>query len=316
MSLLDFANLAPGHDAWVFPGQGAQRIGMSLDFAADDARIQELFAEANEVLGYSLSQLIEDGPEEELTKTIHTQPAVFVASIAALLAAQVAGLLSRPLFVAGHSLGEYSAVVAVGGLSFADGLRLVQERASLMQEASESNPGTLAALLGATVEEAEALAAATGAEVCNHNAPGQVVLGGSLQAMDAVSERAGEFGVRRISRLKVGGAFHTTLMKPAAEGLASYLSTLVLTDLTVPLVANGSGKPMTAAGEIKDELQNQPDHPVRWEESVRTMIAGGATRFMEFGPGNVLSGMIKRIDPSVSTVNVATVDDLATAALT
>lgn len=318
MALIDLDSLAPGSDAWIFPGQGAQRIGMSLDFADLEPRSTALFAEADEILGYALSRLIREGPEEDLAQTIHTQPAVFVASLVALKATELsrADLLTRPLFVAGHSLGEYVAVVASGALSFADGLRLVQERARLMQVASERNPGTLAALLGATLEQAEELCAATGAEVCNLNAPGQVVVGGSTRVMAAVAERARDFGIKRSMKLNVGGPFHTSLMAPAVEGVTTYLEDVSLGSPRVPLMANGTASPVEDASALRDELIYQLNHPVRWEEGVKAMIEGGVKRFLEFGPGGVLAGMIKRIDPTVPTMGISSAPDLAAAAPT
>jgi [acyl-carrier-protein] S-malonyltransferase len=313
MPLIDFGVLTPSAEAWVFPGQGAQQVGMSVDFADSAPEARALFDEADELLGRLLSHLIAEGPEEELVRTVNTQPAVFVASLAALVAARAAGALRRPLFVAGHSLGEYTAVVAAGSLPFADGLRLVAERARLMQEAGEENPGTLAALLGADIQQAAALAEASGCQICNLNAPGQVVIGGTLAAVDSAVAKARDFGIKRATALKVGGAFHTSLMAPAAERLRSFVEGLQFADPVVPLVANGSAAALRTGDEVRDELVFQLNHPVRWEDSVKTMIRGGATLFTEFGPGNVLTGLIKRIDPEVQTANVATLADLPSA---
>ncbi|MPZ22423.1 MAG: acyltransferase domain-containing protein [Dehalococcoidia bacterium] len=262
--LIDLAALPDGEDAWIFPGQGAQQIGMSLDFAAAFSESAALFAEAEEVLGYSLADLIKDGPDETLTMTVHTQPAVFVASLAALKAAEATGLLSRPRCLAGHSLGEYSAVVASGSLSFADGLRLVNERARLMQQAGEASPGSLVALLGADIEQALALAADAGSEVCNVNAPGQVVLGGTLDAVRRTIERARGFGIKRAVELKVGGAFHSSLMRPAANGLARFASGIDFGNPEVPVVANTSGRALTSGSGLAEELIQQISNPVIW----------------------------------------------------
>ena len=245
MSLIDLEGLPGGSDAWLFPGQGAQQPGMSLDFAGEHQEVRDIFTQADQILGFALSDLIKDGPEEELQRTVNTQPAVFVASLAALKGAELkasATGLSRPLFVAGHSLGEYSAVVAAGSLSFADGLQLVSERARLMQEASEQRAGTLAALLGADLEQARALCEATGSEVCNINAPGQIVIGGPIEAIEAAGERARDLGIKRVMPLKVGGAFHTSLMKPAAAALSSYLAGVDFAKPEVPIV----GRPTRA----------------------------------------------------------------------
>jgi [acyl-carrier-protein] S-malonyltransferase len=314
MSLIDFSSLPEGTDAWLFPGQGAQQLGMSLDFAEDDPEVAALFSQADEVLGFSLSDLIGSGAEAELVRTVNTQPAVFVASLAALKATarhSRALRLSQPLFVAGHSLGEYSAVVAAGSLSFIDGLRLVQERARLMQAASEKRPGTLAALLGADLDQAQALCEATGCEVCNINAPGQIVIGGTVEMVTAAADAARDYGIKRVMPLNVGGAFHTSLMSSAAEGLSSYLAGVAFEEPEVPVVANGSAEPLAGSEQLRAELTFQLDHPVRWEEGIRCMTAGGVTRFIEFGPGSVLTGMVKRIAPEAQTVNVSSLADLA-----
>lgn len=314
MPLIDFSSLPDGSDAWLFPGQGAQQIGMSLDFAAEDPDVRALFSEADQILKSSLTSLIESGPEDELVRTANTQPAVFVASLAALKAAtshSQALELSRPRFVAGHSLGEYSAVVASGSLSFADGLKLVQERARLMQEASEETPGTLAALLGASLDQAKALCEATGCEVCNINAPGQIVIGGPVEAVAAAVDAAREHGIKRAMPLKVGGAFHTSLMSPAARGLQFYLDHLEIDEPQVPVVANGSAETLTTPEALRAELTFQLDHPVLWQDGVQKMAADGVTRFIEFGPGAVLTGMVKRIAPEAQTLNVSSLADLA-----
>lgn len=316
MPLIDLQSLPAAGDAWLFPGQGAQQLGMSLDFAVEHASIQELFDEADRVLGFGLGDLIRDGPEDELQKTVNTQPAVFVASLAALKAAELLADdqgLTRPRFVAGHSLGEYSAVVAAGSLSFTDGLNLVAERARLMQEASEARPGTLAALLGADLEQAEKLCQATGCEVCNVNAPGQIVIGGTVESIAKATDAARELGIKRVMPLKVGGAFHTSLMKPAAEALSTYLAAVDINDPQVPVFANGRAEELTTGDAIRDELTYQVDHPVLWEESVQRMSEAGVTRFVEFGPGSVLTGMVKRIVPDVETRNVSSLADVASA---
>ena len=316
MSLIDLQSLPEGGDAWLFPGQGAQQLGMSLDFAAERANIQELFDEADRVLGFRLSELIANGPEDELQRTVNTQPAVFVASIAALKAAEQLADgqgLTRPRFVAGHSLGECSAVVAAGSLSFSDGLTLVAERARLMQEASEARRGTLAALLGADLEQAEKLCQATGCEVCNVNAPGQIVIGGTVESIAKATEAARDLGIKRLMPLKVGGAFHTSLMKPAAEALSTYLAGVDISDPQVPVLANARAEELTTGEAIRDELTYQIDHPVLWEESVRRMADAGVTRFVEFGPGSVLTGMVKRIVPDVETRNISSLADVTSA---
>ncbi|HEX5938857.1 MAG TPA: ACP S-malonyltransferase, partial [Dehalococcoidia bacterium] len=196
---------------------------------------------------------------------------------------------------------------------FTDGLQLVSERARLMQEASEQRAGTLAALLGADLEQAKALCEATGSEVCNINAPGQIVIGGPIEAIEAAGERARDLGIKRVMPLKVGGAFHTSLMKPAAAALSSYLAAVDFAEPEIPIVGNGRAEPLTTGESVREELTYQVDHPVLWEESVRRMVDGGVRRLVEFGPGSVLTGMVKRIAPGAEVMNVSSLADLASA---
>jgi [acyl-carrier-protein] S-malonyltransferase len=206
--------------------------------------------------------------------------------------------------VAGHSLGEYTALVAAGALDVDDGLRLVRERGRLMQMAGEERPGAMAALLGLDEEAATALCRETGAQVCNLNAPGQVVIGGTLAAVEASLDLARQRGARRAIRLNVSGAFHTELMAPAVEGMVRALDSVTLRDPRVPVLANGSGSPLTSASQVRDELLYQLDHPVQWQRSVEHMAGAGVDTFIELGPGQVLTALIRRVAPGTRLLNI------------
>jgi [acyl-carrier-protein] S-malonyltransferase len=292
--------------AWLFPGQGSQHVSMGRDVAEASPAARRVFDTADAVLAYPLSQLCFDGPEDTLLQTVHAQPAIFTTSLACLEAAQEPGGLSDelPAFVAGHSLGEYSALVAARALDLEQGLRLVQERGRLMQEAGETNPGTLAAVIGLEEQQVRELCEATGAQICNLNAPGQVVLGGPLETVESAMEAARERGARRAVRLNVSGAFHTSLMTPAVEDMAHAVAKAVLRDPVVPVLANGSALPLRTSAEIREELVYQLTHPVRWQASVEFMANSGVGEFIEIGPGRVLSGLVRRIVPGANLRNI------------
>ena len=293
--------------AWLFPGQGAQEVGMGRDLFDGSAAARRLFGTADETLGYSISQLCFDGPAETLQDTRHAQPALFTASLACLEAAREFGALPKeaPAFVAGHSLGEYTALVAAGALDFEDGLRLVQERGRLMQLAAEQQPGSMAALLGLDEESVTAICRETGAEVCNINAPGQVVIGGRPNAVDAAMALALERGAQRGVKLRVSGGFHTSLMRPAAEGMARAVAAAPMRDPEVPIVANTTARPITTAGALREELVQQLVQPVQWVQSIQYLREQGVDSVIEFGPGRVLTGLAKRIDRSLGVRNVS-----------
>ncbi len=298
--------------AWVFPGQGSQEVGMGRDLAEASAAARRVLETADAVLGYPLSRLCLEGPEDTLRQTAHAQPAIFAVSLACLEAARELGGLSdeRPAFVAGHSLGEYTALVAAGALDLENGLRLVQERGRLMQEAAEANPGTMAAVIGLDEADVAELCTATGAELCNLNSPGQVVIGGPVEVVDAALAAARERGAHRAVRLKVSGAFHTSLTAPAAQGMARAVAEAALRDPAIPVVVNGTGLPAPSASDIREELVYQLTHPVRWRESVEYMAGEGVSGFVEIGPGRVLSGLIRRIVPGA---RVRAIGDAASA---
>lgn len=280
-------------------------MGRDLHQAFPAAR--RLFQEADETLGLRLSRLCFQGPEETLRQTINAQPAIMVVSLACLQAAKEEGCLGEGsvAFMAGHSLGEYTALVAAGVLNLGDGLRLVRERGRLMQEAGEKAPGAMAAILGLGEEEIAEVCRQTGAEVCNLNSPGQIVIGGSVAAVTQAMELARARGARQAIRLNVSGAFHSSLMRPAAEGMARALAQVPFARPQVPIVANSTAQPLTSAEAIQEELVQQLHRPVLWQRSVERMIEGGVTTFIEIGPGRVLTSLIRRIDGGVGTRNIS-----------
>ena len=282
---------------------------MGRDLFDGCAAARHVFETANRVLGYSITELCFEGPAERLQETQHAQPAIFTVSFACLEAARELGGLppGEPAFVAGHSLGEYTALAAAQALSLEDGLRLVAERGRLMQEAGQQNPGAMAAILGLDEVAASAVCRDTKAEICNLNAPGQVVIGGTPEAVEAAMALALERGAQRGIRLKVGGAFHTSLMAPAAEGMARALDATPLRDPRVPVIANTTAEPLTTAETLREELIQQLTRPVQWQRSVEALRAQDVAGVIEFGPGRVLTGLVRRIDRSLSLRNVSDV---------
>lgn len=293
--------------AWVFPGQGAQEVGMGRELFDGSSAAHGVFEVADAALGYSLSNLCFDGPEARLQDTRYAQPAIFTASIACLEAAKELGGIpsERPAFVAGHSLGEYTALVSAGALGLEDGVLLVAERGRLMQQAAEEKPGGMAALLGLDEPAAQDVCREAGAEVCNLNAPGQVVIGGTEQAVEAAMRLALERGAQRGIRLKVSGAFHTSLIEPAVDGMRQAVASASIRDPEVPVIANTTGAPLTEADAVRDELVRQLTAPVRWQRSMEYMRSEGVASIIEFGPGRVLTGLARRIDRSISVRNVS-----------
>jgi [acyl-carrier-protein] S-malonyltransferase len=292
--------------AFVFPGQGAQKVGMGQSLASSSSICRETFAEADEALGESLSTLCFDGPADRLMLTENTQPAILAMSTAVARLVTSRGI--RAQFAAGHSLGEYSAHVAAGTLSFADALRTVKRRGRYMQEAVPVGEGAMAAILGLDLEGVTK-ACAEGADgqivsPANLNAPGQIVIAGHAQAVARASERAKALGAKRAIALAVSAPFHCALMKPAEDRLAPELRALVSHDPRFPVVANVDAEPKRTAAESIEALVRQVSSPVRWEEVVRRLIADGATTFVELGPGSVLAGLIKKIDRSVTVFSV------------
>ncbi|MDI3340996.1 MAG: ACP S-malonyltransferase [Sphaerobacter sp.] len=289
--------------AWVFPGQGSQRVGMGKALAEQSAAARAVFETVDDALGFPLSQLIFEGPEEALVSTRNQQPAILVASIAYFTALREAGLLPDPCCVAGHSLGEYTALVAAGALDLADAARLVRRRGELMEEHGR---GGMVAVLGLDVAALEAVAAETGVEVANFNAPCQTTLSGPAEALEAAAALARTRGARRVVPLPVNGAFHSSLMQPVTEALRPMIEAVPLREPIAPLIADVDARPLRDPGEIRAELLEQITASVRWVDVVQAAHAAGARRFVEIGPGKVLSGLIARIVPGVETVPAET----------
>lgn len=290
----------------MFPGQGAQFVGMGKDLYERYPSARELYDRADEILGFKLSQICFEGPEDELNQTRNTQPAIAVTSLALLCVATELNpaLLARPAFVAGHSLGEYSALVAAGALSFDNAIRLLRARGELMQLAGQQNPGTMAAVLGLDVADCEDACREAGAEICNVNAPGQIVIGGRREAVVRALDYAKARGAAKVIPLTVSGAFHSSLMKPAAEGMTTQIATASIHDPGVPVIANCTALPMKDATGIRNELIDQVASPVQWSKTIDFLGEQGVTTFIEFGPGRVLTAIIKRMLRKSTCLNV------------
>ena len=285
--------------AYVFPGQGAQFVGMGKDLYENNAEARELFEKANEILGFRITDLMFSGTEEDLKQTKVTQPAIFLHSV---LLAKSLGDEFQPDMTAGHSLGEFSALVAAGALSFEEGLKLVAKRARAMQKACEARPSTMAAVLALPDEKVEELCAQVDDVVApaNYNCPGQVVISGTMEGIDAACEKMLAAGAKRALKLKVGGAFHSPLMQPAQEELAEAIEAAEFKTPRCPVYQNVDGKAHTDPKEIKENLIKQLTAPVRWTQDVQAMIADGATEVVELGPGKVLQGLVSKIDRSMA----------------
>ena len=293
--------------AFVFPGQGAQFVGMGKDLYENNPLAKELFDKADEVLGFKITDIMFNGTDEDLRQTKVTQPAVFLHSV---ISALCMGEDFKPEMVAGHSLGEFSALVAAGALSFEDGLRLVHARAMAMQKACEAAPGTMAAIIGLPDEKVEELCAAASTEnnvavPANYNCPGQLVISGNVEAINAACEKMKEAGAKRALPLKVGGAVHSPLMQPAKDELQAAIENTEFKSPKCPVYQNVDAKPYTNPADIKANLIAQLTSAVRWTASVQNMIADGADDFTECGPGKVLQGMIGRIDKNVNAHGIA-----------
>ncbi len=290
--------------AYVFPGQGAQFPGMGKDLYENNAEAKALFDKADEVLGFSLSAIMFEGTAEELKETKVTQPAIFTLSV---IMAKLLGEDFKPTMVAGHSLGEFSALTAVGALDFESALKLVSARAMAMQKACDMKPSTMAAILGLTDEQVENICASTAGVVvaANYNCPGQLVISGEIEAIEAACESAKEAGARRALVLPVGGAFHSPMMEPARAELAAAIKATEFHTPLCPVVQNSVAKAVSDPAEIKQNLIDQLTAPVKWTQSVQQMIATGVTDYVECGPGKTLQGLVKKIDRSTNVSGVS-----------
>ncbi|GAA3406741.1 ACP S-malonyltransferase [Paenibacillus hodogayensis] len=293
--------------AFVFPGQGAQAVGMGQDFYEASASAKARFDQADEALGFKLSDLIFHGPEQDLKKTANTQPALLATSIAILEAVKELGV--EPDFVAGHSLGEYCALVAADVMSFEDAVRTVRSRGEFMEQAVPNGEGGMAAVLGADREQLAGLCRSVTeeagvVEMANINCPGQIVVSGSAEGVQKLAERGKEAGAKRVIPLEVSGPFHSSLMQPAADRLAGVLADVPMRDASIPVVANVTADSVLQAEQIRRLLVDQVVSPVLWEDSVAWMIAQGVETFVEIGSGTVLAGLIKKIDKQVQVVSI------------
>lgn len=288
---------APGRVAWVFPGQGSQRVGMGQELAAANADIAALYEQADAVLGFALSEIIFNGPDDALQQTPVQQPAILLTSIAYLLALKTRGLLPDADYVAGHSLGEYSALVASGALSLEDGLQLVRKRGELMQQ---HGAGAMAAILGMDSASVAAVASDAGVDVANYNAPDQTTISGTHDAVEKAMTLAKERGAKRAILLPVSAAFHSTLMKGAEEGMLPYLMAVPMVPPDVPMVGNVDAAILAETDDVRQELIHQICGSVRWVDVVRTLSSEGVTHFIEIGPGKVLAGLLARCAPDAT----------------
>jgi len=299
--------------AYVFPGQGSQSSGMGLDLFSNNPLAKEVFDEADSSLGFPLSRLCFQGPEEELTKTHNVQPAILVVSIACLKALGSAAIADRPspAFVAGHSLGEYTALVAAGALGLADAVLLVRERGRLMYEAGLRNPGSMLAVIGLDEETVKDICLQSGTEISNINCPGQIVISGAAQALAEANKLAKTRGARALIPLKVSGAFHSALMEPVIAEFSRVVSDVRFRLPSVPVISNVTARPLTGVDSIKEELVKQLRSCIQWQGSVEYMMHSGVATFYEIGPGRVLSGLIRRINSELQVFNISGIEDMA-----
>lgn len=292
----------------LFSGQGAQKVGMGKDFAEKSATCREMAAKADEALGFSISQIMFEGPDEELTKTSRCQPALYLHGLMALAMIRERLPNLNPTAAAGLSLGEFTAHAAAGTFSFEDGLKIVGKRGAFMEAACLATEGSMAALIGGEEDQVRALAAAADVDIANLNAPGQIVLSGTVAGIDTAVAKAKEFGIRRAIKLNVAGAYHSRLMQSAQDQLALELAALTFQKPSIPVICNFAASAVSEAAEIRSMLENQVTGSVRWTASIQTLIAMGHRNFLELGPGKVIAGLIGKID---NDAIVHSVEDLA-----
>jgi len=295
--------------AFLFAGQGSQYIGMGKDLYDSFPESKAVFDKADKVLGISLSGLMFNGSPDTLKLTINSQPAILTASIAAFEAFK-AKSNQKATFMAGLSLGEYSALIAAGALAFEDGLRLVRKRAQIMEEATHKYPGKMAAVIDLAPEKVKEICLSSGAEIANLNAPGQIVISGKKEALDQAKELCTQAGAKRVIELEVSGAFHSSLMSGASLELKEFLKEIPLSDPLVPVVSNYTARPQYKAVEIEENLVNQMHKSVRWEESMKFILSQGIMNFIEFGPGKVLKGLMRRIESGAQVVCIEKKEDI------
>jgi [acyl-carrier-protein] S-malonyltransferase len=293
----------------LFSGQGAQRIGMGRDWFESSAVARDMFLRADELLGFSLSEVIFEGPDEVLTRTSHCQPALYLHGLIALAMIRERLPTLNPVAAAGLSLGEFTAHASAGTFSFEDGLRLVARRGELMEEACEAMGGAMAAMIGGEEVQVRALAAKTGVDIANLNAPGQIVLSGTEAGIGEAVEIAKEFGIRRAIKLNVAGAYHSRLMQSAGDQLGVALTATAMQSPAIPVICNFAAAPVHDPAEIREMLKKQVTGAVRWTESIRYLVDSGHSTFLELGPGRVVAGLVAKIDKSAV---VHSVEDLPT----
>ena len=293
--------------SFIFPGQGTQKVGMGLSLHDNSPAARDVFAEADESLGMGLSKLMFDGPAEELQDTANAQPAIMTVCIAIWRAWEefLGPQAPMPAAVAGHSLGEYTSMVVGGVLPFADGIRLVRERGRLMHEASETHPGSMAAIIGLDEYEVAQVAMDSGVEMANINSDDQIVVSGDKLALARAMDLASARGAKKVVPLAVSGAFHSRLMAEAQEGLTDAIDSIHLHDPSFPVIANSTGTAIVSAEQARQELLTGLCHCVMWKHSVRFMVEAGVNRFVEFGPARVLSSLVRRIDPDVDALTLS-----------
>ena len=299
--------------ALIFPGQGAQYVGMGKDLYDNFPEAREVFDKANTLLKFDIKKLCFEGPQEELSTTNNSQPAILAASVAALKVFESSAIFSQftPKFSLGLSLGEYTALVAAGSMSFEDAILLVRKRGELMEEASRKNPGKMACVIGMDIKQVEELCKGFGCEIANLNCPGQIVVSGKTNNIELFASLAKEKGAKRVLMLEVGGPFHSSLMTPARDKLKDCIEKVQILPPKISFISNVDAKAQTDPVKIKENLISQVNSKTLWEESVKTVAGSGIKTFIEIGPGQVLKGLLKKIDPKIEVKNIGTVHEIS-----